>query len=209
MIYEMVVDTVKPGQMSRYVQGFTNTAQPLRSDHHGELLGAWTSDFGAVNQAVLLWGYESLSHYSATIDELGRNTQWAAYQADISRALILARTVELLGEGKPVRRGPITEKLHELRTYTLQPGSSLEFVAHMIAIMPVRERYHRNFAVWWPYSGDTNRTLHLWLYDDFDHRAYVREQCAKDPDWKRYLERTVPLTQSMYSTLLTPLTFGR
>ncbi|MGH9641678.1 MAG: NIPSNAP family protein, partial [Terriglobales bacterium] len=40
-------------------------------------------------------------------------------------------------------------------------------------------------------------------------RAFVREQCAKDPDWHQYLERTVPLTERMYSTLLTPITLCR
>jgi len=201
-LHVMELSTVMPGKLPLYLQRLTKTALALRDGCGGELLELWTTDFGIVDQVVLLWSYADAAGYAAAMEALNDNTEWLTCETQLLHPLVSGRTVELLRPARPVLKNAIPENLFELRTYAMHPGTSRTFIDNMVGVMPVREKYHRNFGLWGPLAGDLDRVFHLWLYHDLEHRASVRAQCAREPEWQSYLERTVPLTKSMHSALL-------
>lgn len=93
----------------------------------------------------------------------------------------------------------------ELRSYDVRVGLGAEFLKLMLAALPIRERYSRNFGVWETLSGRRERILHLWGYRDLAARNAVREQLKGDADWSDYVATILPMLDALTTTLLQPL----
>ena len=46
--------------------------------------------------------------------------------------------------------------------------------------------------------------MHLWAYRDLNHRADVRGNALRDPDWQAFLAKSTPLLTEMQSVILIP-----
>ena len=75
----------------------------------------------------------------------------------------------------------------------------------MKKVMPVREKHSPNLGIWTPLTGSPDRIVHLWAYRDLAHRTEARAGVAKEPEWKTYLDKIMPLLRSMTSMLLMPV----
>ena len=72
--------------------------------------------------------------------------------------------------------------LYEVRTYTLQPGTVGEFEARFTKRQPVREKHSKLGAFWHTELGSLNQVIHVWPYEDLQHRMAVRTAMAKDAE---------------------------
>jgi hypothetical protein len=70
--------------------------------------------------------------------------------------------------------------LYEVRTYTLRPGTVAEFEERFAKRHPLREKHSKLGAFWHTDFGPLNQVLHVWPYEDLQHRTAVREAMAKD-----------------------------
>jgi hypothetical protein len=70
--------------------------------------------------------------------------------------------------------------LYEVRTYTLRPGTVAEFEERFAKRQPLREKHSKLGAFWHTDFGPLNQVIHVWPYDDLQHRTAVREAMAKD-----------------------------
>jgi len=75
--------------------------------------------------------------------------------------------------------------IYEVRTYSLQPGTVGEFESRFAQRHPFREKLSKLGAFWHPEIGPLNQVIHVWPYDDMQHRAAVRAAMAQDPDLQR------------------------
>ena len=75
--------------------------------------------------------------------------------------------------------------IYEVRTYSLQPGTVGEFESRFAQRHPFREKHSKLGAFWHPEIGPLNQVIHVWPYDDMQHRAAVRAAMAQDPDLQR------------------------
>lgn len=75
--------------------------------------------------------------------------------------------------------------IYEVRTYTLKPGTTAEFEARFEKRHPYREKYSKLGAFWHTEMGPLNQVIHVWEYDDLNHRARAREAANKDRDLQR------------------------
>ena len=75
--------------------------------------------------------------------------------------------------------------IYEVRTYSLQPGTVGEFESRFVQRHPFREKHSKLGAFWHPEIGPLNQVIHVWPYDDMQHRAAVRAAMAQDPDLQR------------------------
>ncbi len=98
--------------------------------------------------------------------------------------------------------------IYELRTYTLYPGKVAEYLQHMKAVLPVREKHSKLVGFWSTEIGELNQVVHLWAYDDLAHRAKVRAAVAKEPQWQAFLPKIHPLILRMESKILVPADFS-
>ena len=75
--------------------------------------------------------------------------------------------------------------IYEVRTYSLQPGTVGEFESRFAQRHPFREKHSKLGAFWHPEIGPLNQVIHVWPYDDLQHRSAVRAAMAHDPDLQR------------------------
>ena len=97
--------------------------------------------------------------------------------------------------------------IHELRTYTIQPGKLAEYVELAGSVgRPIRgDRFGKLVGYWTSEHGTLNQVVHLWEFADVAARAQARAGLAKDERWtKEYIPRSQPLLVSQENVLLAP-----
>ena len=70
--------------------------------------------------------------------------------------------------------------LYEVRTYTLRPGTVAEFEERFAKRLPLREKHSKLGAFWHTEFGPLNQVVHVYPYDDLQHRTRVRAAMAQD-----------------------------
>ena len=71
--------------------------------------------------------------------------------------------------------------IFEMRTYTLQPGSVPEVEKRWTEALTERVKVSPLGAFFHTEVGPLNRVIHIWPYDDLQHRTRVRSQSI--PNW--------------------------
>ncbi len=97
--------------------------------------------------------------------------------------------------------------IHELRTYTIQPGKLAEYVELAGSVgRPIRgDRFGKLVGYWTTEHGMLNQVLHLWEYADLAARAAARAGLAKDERWtKEYVPRSQALLVAQENMILAP-----
>lgn len=82
----MIVDhrtyTLHPGKMKEYVERYEREGMAVQTRHLGQPVGWYTStDVGALNQVVHLWGYASLEDRAKRRAAMTADPEWQAYLA--------------------------------------------------------------------------------------------------------------------------------
>src|SRR6201987_3790066 len=75
--------------------------------------------------------------------------------------------------------------LYEVRTYTLRPGTLAEFEERYEKRLPLREKHSKLGAFWHTEFGPLNQAIHVYSYDDLQHRTRESAARAQDPAWSQ------------------------
>jgi hypothetical protein len=75
--------------------------------------------------------------------------------------------------------------IYEVRTYTFRPGTVAEFVERFAKRLPLREKHSKLGAFWHTEFGPLNQAIHVYPYDDLQHRTRVRAALAQDTAWSQ------------------------
>src|SRR5260370_12580605 len=70
--------------------------------------------------------------------------------------------------------------IYEVRTYTLRPGTLAEFEERYAKRLTLREKHSKLGAFWHTEFGPLNQVIHVYPYDDLEHRTKVRAALAQD-----------------------------
>ncbi|XP_078608146.1 protein NipSnap homolog 3A-like isoform X3 [Branchiostoma floridae x Branchiostoma japonicum] len=85
-------------------------------------------------------------------------------------------------------------KLYELRTYSIRPDCFGEFLKLSDENMHMRMEHSKLIGYWRTELGGINEVVHIWEYDNFSHRAAVRQALAQDPEWVgKYFSKILPM----------------
>lgn len=204
MMYELRTYTLVPGKQAEYLKLNQEVGRPVRGDKYGKLEGSWTTEFGTLNQFVHLWSYASFEERERLRGELQKITDWTQGYVPKIRPLILAQENKILSAVLPLKPPADAGHVYELRWYRAHVGKAGEWLGHFKAIMPVREKYSKNVGVWQTEVAQLNEAVHLWAYRDLNHRAEVRANVVKDPEWQAFLLKSAPLLAEMRSIALNP-----
>ncbi len=71
----------------------------------------------------------------------------------------------------------------EIRTYTLQPGTTAQFEERFGAALPVRAKVSPLAAFWHTEVGPLNQVIHVWPYETMDERTRLRGEATKLQGW--------------------------
>jgi NIPSNAP len=206
MIHELRTYTLVPGSQPQYLKLNAEVGRPTRGDKYGKLEGAWTTEFGTLNQYVHLWSYPDLVERDRLRGELAKNEAWSKGYVTQIRPFILAQENKILSAVLPLQAPMGGSHIYELRWYRTHTGRASEWLGHFKAIMPTREKYSQRVGLWQTEMGQLNEVVHLWAYPDLNERANVRAKLAQDPEWQAFLGKAVPLLAHMQSVILTPNT---
>jgi len=205
MINEIRTYTIRPGKVPEFIKHASEIARPARGDKHGVLEGYWTTEFGQLNQAVHLWTYNDLNERDRLSAELGKNEAFQRDYLPKVRPLMMQQENKLLTPILPVKRPEGGGKhVYELRWYRTEVGKAPEWLKHYKDIMPTREKYSKNVGVWQTHTGMLNEVVHLWAYNDLNHRGETRAKVMQDPEWQKFLGATGSLLLEMRSIILMP-----
>src|SRR5579872_4483137 len=72
--------------------------------------------------------------------------------------------------------------IYEVRTYTLRAGAVPEFMSRYEKRLPARVKHSPLGAFWYTDFGPLNQVIHVYPYDDLNHRTRVRAALASDPE---------------------------
>jgi hypothetical protein len=73
--------------------------------------------------------------------------------------------------------------IYEFRTYTLTPGATPKVLEMFGAAYEHRKKYSELAAFWTTEFGPLNQIIHVWPYENMQHREEVRSEAVKDPNW--------------------------
>ncbi len=95
MIVEMRTYTCKPGATAEYMRVYEAEGFPVQGRILGNLVGWYTTEFGALNQIVHMWAYQDFADRSRRRAELAASKEWQAVLAKL-RDLILTQENKIL-----------------------------------------------------------------------------------------------------------------
>jgi hypothetical protein len=204
MIYELRTYTLKPGTLAEVVKNASTISRAIRKDDYGKLEGYWFTDIGPLNQVMHLWSYADLEERARRRAALAENERWNTEYRPLIRPHLVRQDIRLLN---PVA-GPVAPasapNVYELRNYRARPGAVRDWVDLIMKYMPLRERYSRMVGMWITEAGQPNEACHIWAYRDLNHRAQVRADVGRDPEWQVFLRESAPLLDEMTSTVMLP-----
>ena len=97
--------------------------------------------------------------------------------------------------------------IYEIRTYDLRPGSVTEVEKRFAESLPGRLSHSRMAGFWHTEIGPLNQIVHIWPYDDLNHRAEVREKATSGQWPPDIAEFVVNMQSEIYvpAAFMTPM----
>ncbi|MEQ8398416.1 NIPSNAP family protein [Thalassobaculum sp.] len=204
MIYEFRTYTTPIGMAPELARLSGEIGRDIRKDDYGKLEGYWLTEIGPLNQVMHLWSYADLNTRQELRTALGQNEAWRSKYLTVAGPLIRRQDVRLMWAMKPVVPPTGTGHVYEYRFYRCKVGKSRPFAEKLRDVLPAREKYSKNVAIWLTEAGQPNEVSHLWAYDSLNHRAEVRAAAMRDPDWREFLKNGPEMLEEMHSSILMP-----
>ena len=181
MHYELATLTLPFGsaaQAAQKVQAWC-AAPPAQ----GELLGCWFTDIGALNQLIVLRGFDDLATLAA---ERARTQQDAS---PLGCGEIYQRLEQHSFEGfawmKPVRpsaESGIAGPVYEIRSYGIRPGGVQPTIDLWREYLPPREKISPCVVAMVALDGPP-RFVNIWAYPTLDARSRARNDAVAQGIW--------------------------
>ncbi len=98
----------------------------------------------------------------------------------------------------------------EERSYTLQPGTTAEYLSRYERHgLPVQRPILGNLVGYFSSEiGILNQVVHLWAYEDLGDRARRRAELQANPDWQAYIVTVRPFIVRQENRILIPAPFS-
>jgi len=210
-VYEMQFHSVKPEYMEQYTKEFQKFIEMISKWKTGaELSASWTVEVGDLDEAVHLWkfedGYPGLDKHKSI---LRQNEDFIAFRRRRNMMLRSRKNQILLAFSFwpeiAARAGP---NIYELRSYTLRPGTMIEWGNCWVKGLKYRRAKNEAVAGYFSHIGELYQVHHLWAFESLQDRKEVREAAWSRPGWDECVAKTVPLMRHMMSRVLIPLPFS-
>lgn len=98
----------------------------------------------------------------------------------------------------------------EERMYTLHPGKLKQFLTlvETEGLCIQKDYIGTPLGYFTTETGELNKVVHLWMFDDMASREHRRAKLGCDPRWLAFTEKVLPLIVHMENRLLTPTSFS-
>jgi len=103
MIVEMRIFTTYVGKTEEFVRLYESKGLSIQGPIQGQLLGMYRTEFGPINDLIILWGYASEEQRRERRAQLAASPEWAAFRKEAA-PLVMQEESRLL---MPTASSPI------------------------------------------------------------------------------------------------------
>ncbi|XP_070154959.1 protein NipSnap [Polyergus mexicanus] len=213
VIYALHTHNIRPDSIDKYLANYeenVNLIHSKRSELNCELVGSWTVEVGDLDQALHLWqytgGYERIDHAQAVLSQDESYQRLLRERGNYLRSRHLQYLLAFSFWPPLVKRK--SSNTYEIRSYSLKPGTMIEWGNNWAKAINYRRNNDEPFAGYFSQIGRLYNVHHIWCYKDLQSRKETRESAWRSPGWDECVAYTVPLIREMHSRILSPTSFS-
>ncbi|PVU89815.1 hypothetical protein BB559_004920 [Furculomyces boomerangus] len=187
-----------------------------------KLAGNWQVFVGDQDSAIHIWEHKDYDVMENFWDILRGNSktpfkilEYSQEIADLAKQindLLVSRSSTVINEFMfwPTSPPEKHEKsIYEFRTYTIKPGSLLQWEEQWSSSVTNRSNISHLKGVWFTQLGNINTVYNLWQYDSLSSRKEARARAWEEKNqWSKSVKGTSSLTTSMRSIIMKPYPFS-
>lgn len=217
VIFELHTHNVRPDSFDKYITDYENQYKLVQSQNLScELVGSWTVQVGDVDQALHLWKYKGgFASIDKTKQVLRNSTDFQALNKALGQSVRSRHLQFLLAFSywpsivtRAAASDAPTPNIYEVRSYSLKPGTMIEWGNNWARAINHRRNNDEAFAGFFSQVGRLYNVHHFWCYKDMQARKETRESAWRSPGWDECVAYTVPLIREMQSRILLPNSFS-
>ncbi|CAL1683319.1 unnamed protein product [Lasius platythorax] len=213
VIYALHTHNIRPDSIDKYLANYeenVNLIHSKKSELNCELVGSWTVEVGDLDQALHLWqytgGYECIDHAQAVLSQDESYQRLLRERGNYLRSRHLQYLLAFsFWPPLEKRKG---SNIYEVRSYSLQPGTMIEWGNNWAKAINYRRNNDEPFAGYFAQIGRLYNVHHIWCYKNLQSRKETRESAWRSPGWDECVAYTVPLIREMHSRILNPTSFS-
>ncbi|KAL6428257.1 hypothetical protein ACFW04_008520 [Cataglyphis niger] len=213
VIYALHTHNIRPDSIDKYLANYeenVNLIHSKKSELNCELVGSWTVEVGDLDQALHLWqytgGYERIDHAQAVLCQDESYQRLLKERGNYLRSRHLQYLLAFSFWPPLVKRNG--SNTYEIRSYSLKPGTMIEWGNNWAKAINYRRNNDEPFAGYFSQIGRLYNVHHIWCYKDLQSRKETRESAWRSPGWDECVAYTVPLIREMHSRILSPTSFS-
>ncbi|EFN65056.1 Protein NipSnap [Camponotus floridanus] len=213
VIYALHTHNIRPDSIDKYLANYeenVNLIHSKKSELNCELVGSWTVEVGDLDQALHLWqytgGYERIDHAQAVLSQDESYQRLLRERGNYLRSRHLQYLLAFSFWPPLVKRKGSNK--YEIRSYSLKPGTMIEWGNNWAKAINYRRNNDEPFAGYFSQIGRLYNVHHIWCYKDLQSRKETRESAWRSPGWDECVAYTVPLIREMHSRILSPTSFS-
>ncbi|XP_072748952.1 protein NipSnap [Anoplolepis gracilipes] len=213
VIYALHTHNIRPDSIDKYLTNYeenVNLIHSKKSELNCELIGSWTVEVGDLDQALHLWqctgGYERIDHAQAVLFQDESYKRLLRQRGNYLRSRHLQYLLAFSFWPPLVKRKD--SNIYEIRSYSLKPGTMIEWGNNWAKAINYRRNNDEPFAGYFSQIGRLYNVHHIWCYKDLQSRKETRESAWRSPGWDECVAYTVPLIREMHSRILSPTSFS-
>jgi len=210
VIYELQTHQVKPAFLDKYLNNYEKHVELSKDLNISELVASWVVGIGDQDQVIHLWKYTGgYAGVDTSLKILKENKDVQKLLKERLECLRLRTTQFLL----PFSFWPAIEprkgnNIYEIRSYTLKPGTMIEWGNNWARAINYRQHNEEAFGGFFSQVGRLYNVHHIWCYADMQTRKETREVAWRKPGWDECVAYTVPLIREMDARILLPNKFS-
>ncbi|KAM0734274.1 Protein NipSnap [Formica fusca] len=213
VIYALHTHNIRPDSIDKYLANYeenVNLIHSKKSELNCELVGSWTVEVGDLDQALHLWqytgGYERIDHAQTVLSQDESYQRLLKERGNYLRSRHLQYLLAFSFWPPLVKRKGLNT--YEIRSYSLKPGTMIEWGNNWAKAINYRRNNDEPFAGYFSQIGRLYNVHHIWCYKDLQSRKETRESAWRSPGWDECVAYTVPLIREMHSRILSPTSFS-
>ncbi|XP_059486790.1 protein NipSnap [Neocloeon triangulifer] len=211
VIYELLTHDVKPQHNEEYLVNYQNSVKLVHDRKlQCELVASWKVSVGDQDQCLHLWkytgGFASIDNARKVLTVDKEYTTLEKTRGKMLRARNLQFLLAFSYWPQIIPRAG--GNLYEIRSYTLKPGTMIEWGNNWARAINYRRNNDEAYAAFFSQVGRLYNVHHIWCYPDLQVRKETREAAWRMPGWDECVAYTVPLIREMDSRILHPTSFS-
>ena len=179
MIYETRTYRLQPRSLPEVLKRF-ETGYQIRKKH-SEIAAFFYTEIGPLNQIIHIWPYEDMAERATVRAAASKDEGWPpaiGEFVDTQNSEVFV-TSPFTPQMAPAPKGWI----YEWREYILKPGAIPGMMEAWGNAIEARTKLSPLTVAMYTDLGDLNKWVHVWAYENLEHRREVRAEAAAKKIW--------------------------